>query len=53
VEKSGLSEISAMIIHSKEQTVIRMGMEHCNEKAQDVYICIFGGKRKSNCDVAS
>lgn len=40
VEKSGLSEISTMIIHSKEQ-VIRMGMEHCNEETQEVHTCLF------------
>jgi len=41
VEKSGLSEISTMIIHRKEQEVIRMGMVHCNEEARDVYTCLF------------
>jgi hypothetical protein len=41
VEKSGLSEISTMIIHSKEEEVIKMGMEHCNEEARDVCTCLF------------
>jgi hypothetical protein len=41
VEKSGLSEISTMIIHSKGQEVIRMGMEHCNEETRDVNMCLF------------
>jgi hypothetical protein len=41
VEKSGLSEISTMIIHSKEQEVIIMWMEHFNEVARDVYTCLF------------
>jgi hypothetical protein len=41
VEKRGMSVIYTMIIHSKEQEVIRMGMECCNEEARDVYMCLF------------
>jgi len=41
VKKSGLLEISTVIIHSKKQEVIRMGMKHCNEETQEVYTCLF------------
>ena len=41
------SEISTMIIPSKEQEVIRMGMEHCNEEARDVYSAYFEAKGRA------